>query len=88
MIAGDIEGAVQEFTYGQRKVFREIFTITEATLEQLAVDMQDIELIYQKNDTAKYRIRREVVFDGVPETVTFYIYFQREVDGIWRIRDF
>ena len=77
MIAGNIEEAVQEFTYGQRDVFRDIFPIVESQLSQMATEMQDIQLIYQKNDTAEYRIRRDVIFNGSPETITFYIYFQR-----------
>ena len=88
MIAGNIDGAVHEFTYGQRQVFQEIFTIAQDRLPQIALDMQGIELIHQKNDTAEYRINRDVIYKGSPETITFYIYFQREADGIWRIRDF
>jgi hypothetical protein len=88
MVAGDIDGAVQEFTFGQQQTFRDIFTITEDQLAQMALDMQEIELIYQKNDTAEYRIRRAVLFKGSPETITFYIYFLKGADGIWRIRDF
>jgi hypothetical protein len=88
MTAGSIEGAVQEFTFGQREIFQEIFTITAYRLAQIALDMQPIEMIYQKNDTAEYRIRKDIIFKGTPETVTSYIYFQRERDGIWRIRDF
>jgi hypothetical protein len=88
IMAGGIEGAVQEFTFGQQQIFREIFTITKDKLAQMALDMQDIELIYQKNDTSEYRIKRDVIFKGSPETITFYIYFQRGADGIWRIRDF
>ena len=88
LIAGDSAGALEEFTFGQRELFQEIFTAAEGDLAQMALDMQDIELIYQKNDTAKYRIKKEMVINEVTELITFYIYFQRERDGIWRIRDF
>ncbi|MCI5207552.1 MAG: hypothetical protein D3910_01885 [Candidatus Electrothrix sp. ATG2] len=88
LINGDSAGALEEFTLGQRELFQEIFTAAEGDLAQMALDMQDIELIYQKNDTAEYRIRRDIIFKESPKTVTFYIYFQRERDGIWRIRDF
>ncbi|MFH7320184.1 fibronectin type III domain-containing protein [Desulfurivibrio sp. D14AmB] len=88
LIAGDIDTAVEHFSLWQQDTFREIFTIMKAELPQIAQEMQDIEMIHQKNNTAEYRIRREVVFRGEPEIVTFYIYFEKGVDGIWRIRDF
>ena len=88
MSTGDVQAAVQHFDYAQQSVFQEIFTITQADMAQMAADMQPIELIYQQNNTAEYRINRDIVFKGNPETVAFYIYFQRGADGIWRIWDF
>ncbi|MCW5203872.1 hypothetical protein VU12_13155 [Desulfobulbus sp. US4] len=89
LIAGDAEKALGYFTYGQRRVFQEIFSSAgKEGLAHMARDMQDIELISQKNDTAKYRIRKEMNFKGKTETITSHIYFQKERDGIWRIRDF
>jgi hypothetical protein len=88
LISGDTTEALEEFTFGQRELFQEIFTAAEGNLAQIALDMQDVELVYQKNDTAKYRIKKEMVINEVTELITFYIYFQRERDGIWRIRDF
>jgi hypothetical protein len=88
MSAQDIEGAIGYFTYGQRDTFREIYTLAQDKLAEIALNMQNIELIYQLNDTAEYRIYRDIIFNGQPETVAFYIYFQREGDGIWRIRDY
>ena len=88
LVAGNVEEAVEYFTLHQQQVFREIFTVTQDNLAQMAIEMQEIELVYQKNETAEYRIKRDVMFNGVPETITFYIYFQKGADGIWRIRDF
>jgi hypothetical protein len=88
MIAGDIEDAVGYFSWWQQETFREILTILGGQMSQIGQDMQNIEMIHQKNNTAEYRIRREVIFNGAPETITFYIYFERDFDGIWRIRDF
>jgi len=50
--------------------------------------MQNIELIYLKEDIAKYRIRREQVFEGQTRTITYYIYFTKNRDGIWQIEQF
>ncbi|HID70809.1 MAG TPA: hypothetical protein EYP35_10240 [Desulfobacterales bacterium] len=88
LIAEDIEQAVQQFTYGQQEIFREIFTVMQSQMGQIALDMQEIEFVYQKNDTAEYRIQRNIQLNGQTETVTYYIYFDQEGDGLWRIRDF
>ena len=88
MIAGDVDLAVEQFIHGQREVFREIFTALQSHTEQMALEMQDIEFVYQKSTTAEYRIHRDIQHNGQNETVTYYIYFDREGDGLWRIRDF
>ena len=88
MVAGDIDAAVKLFTPAQQQTFRKIFTLKMDSLAQIANGMQDIEMIYQKNNTAEYRIKKEMLFKGVLETITFNIYFDQGVDGIWRIRDF
>lgn len=88
MAAGNIEEAVNYFTYSQRQTFTELYTLVHTELPRIAADMQGIELIYQKNDTAEYRLNKDVNFNGSPMTVSFYVYFQKEADGIWRIRDY
>ena len=88
MIAGDIEGAVSYFAFGQQETCRQVYGLVEQELPQIATDMQPIEIIYQKNNRAEYRLRKDIVFKGEPVTVTFYVYFQREPDGIWRIWDY
>jgi hypothetical protein len=88
MTAGDIEGAVGFFAHAQRDTFRQVYGLVEQTLPQIATDMLSIQMIYQTNDRAEYRLRKDIVFNGEPVTVTFYVYFQRESSGIWRIWDY
>lgn len=88
MIADDVEKAVSYFTEGQQETFRDIYTKALPQLPQIAAEMQEIEMIYQKNDTAEYRLKKDIVWKGNPTTVTFYVYFQKDSDGIWRIRDY
>jgi len=88
MRAGDIEGAVSYFAYDQQETFRQIYTLVAGELAQIATDMQSIEMIYQKNDVAEYRLRKDIIFKGEPLSATFYVYFQKEPDGIWRIWDY
>ncbi|MDH4319588.1 MAG: hypothetical protein OEV64_14465, partial [Desulfobulbaceae bacterium] len=82
------EGAVGYFAYDQRETFRRIYTLVAGELAQIATDMQPIEMIYQKNDVAEYRLRKDIIFKGEPLSATFYVYFQKEPDGIWRIWDY
>jgi len=50
--------------------------------------MQTIELIYLKEAIAKYRIIRQQVFEGQMATITYYIYFTKNPEGIWQIEQF
>ena len=88
MIEGDIEKAVSYFVEDRKDIFREIYTQAQSTLAEIAMGMQDIELVYLRNDTAKYRLRKDIIFKDEAVTVTFDVYFQRGRDGIWRIRDY
>ncbi len=88
LINGDFQTAVLQFTHGSRAIFEQLFAALQGNASQMAQAMQPIELVYQKNATAEYRISRDIQFNGQAETVVFYIYFDREGDGIWRIRDF
>jgi len=55
---------------------------------QIINDMQDIELIYAKEGIAKYRINRDQMIAGTPTTITYYIYFMVDPNGIWKIDQF
>jgi len=88
LAAGDIEGGVSSFNEGVREKYRSSFTRLGDRLPSVASAMQDIELVYVKGDIAKYRISRVQIFEGQPVTVAYYIYFNRNADGIWKIEQF
>lgn len=50
--------------------------------------MAEIELVYVKDSIAKYRIRRMQVFESQMREITYYIYFTKDVDGLWKIEQF
>jgi len=88
---GDVEESLNQFTDQSKEKYREIFNVLGEELPDLAQEMQDgnqIQLIYIKDDVAKYRIRREEVINGQPETITYYIYFARDENGLWKIDKF
>jgi hypothetical protein len=52
---------------------------------QIVEDMQDIELIYIEGSVAKYRIRKNELYGGEMLTITYYLYFIIDEDGLWKI---
>lgn len=85
---GDIEGALIFFTEDSKEKYRKAFTLLQDDVSDLSIDMQDVELIYLKGEIAKYRIRREQLFNGQLLTITYYIYLTKNNAGIWQIEQF
>ncbi len=88
MAAGNVDAAASVFTTGSREKYREGFEELSESLQQIAEDMADIEMIYVHDDVAKYRIRRPMEIDGEITDITFYIYFRIDIDGLWRLEQF
>ncbi len=85
LFLGDITGALQSFLDASKPTYLSIFNSLADRLPQLVTEMQDIEMIYLKDGVAKYRINRAHDIGGSPATVTYYIYFVLDKDGLWRI---
>jgi hypothetical protein len=88
LIQGDTDGALSYFIFGSREKYRNAFTVLQNTIGAIASNMQRIELIYVKENIAKYRIRRDQTISGQMETITYYIYFRKSKTGIWQIEQF
>ncbi len=82
---GNVEGAVQHFSETSREKYRTAFNSLSGSLSQIASDMGNIELIYSSNSVAKYRMYRPHDINGEIVDITYYIYFQIDSDGLWRI---
>jgi len=82
--SGDITITLTYFAEGSQERYKGIFTALQSNLAEIAANMQEIGLIYIKDGMAKYRIRRQ---EEAGE-ITYYIYFQLDKDGLWRIRQF
>lgn len=85
---GDVEKALEYFHNGSQGKYKEIFQLLSNELPTIIANMQEIQLIYIKGDIAKYRIRREQEINGVLQTITYYIYFVRDENGLWKIESF
>ncbi len=85
LITGDIEGGLSYHTEGSKNRYRNTLSFLAAELPSLVSQMQDIELIYFRERTAKYRINRIHDIDGESINITYYIYFIKDHNGLWRI---
>ncbi len=82
--AGDVNGALEDFTGDSRETYYQLFNLLRNKLGTIAGDLQPIQKIYVKDETAKYRIRR---MKGDRE-ITSYIYFFKDEKGNWKIKSF
>lgn len=84
LLSANIDKTLRFFTDGSKERYKGIFETLKNQISSLATEMGPIQLIYVKDGVAKYRIRKN---DSNGE-VTYYIYFEADQDGIWKISQF
>jgi hypothetical protein len=84
MIAADVHTAASYFITGKQEQYAGIFAALGGSLSQIAQNMQTISMIYVLKDVAKFRIRR-LETEG---EITYYIYFVKDENGLWKIQQF
>lgn len=82
---GDIEGALSYFAEDYQQLYRNLFTNLSAQMPQVAQDMAEIQLVSVKDNTAKYRIKKDKSYADQTITVTYHIYFAKDASGMWKI---
>jgi hypothetical protein len=85
LASGNIESAVNFFDEESKEHYKDIFTTIAGRLSQLVQEMQDIQIITDSGKDAKYRIRRNELYNGQSLTVTYYIYWGIDQNGLWKI---
>ena len=85
---GDIGQTLVFFSQGSKDRYRQIFEAIQDSLNAEAEGLQDIILVSFLGTTAKYRIQRDVSINGQVQTMTYWVYFIQDTDGIWRIKQF
>jgi YVTN family beta-propeller protein len=85
LVKQDIAKALNYYLDESKQLYEGIYTAFYDQLPQIAQEMQDIQLIYVKNNTAKYRLKENELYGGKTETITYYIYFVVDKDGLWKI---
>lgn len=85
MISGNIDQAASFFDEDTKANYLEIFDANKDQLPQIVADMHDIEPVYFQDGDAQFRIKRKETLAGTEYDITYYIYFVRGDDGVWRI---
>jgi PKD repeat protein len=88
LASNDINGALSHFTEESKQLYSDIFTALQTQLPQIVQEMQDIQLVYMKNGFAKYRMSKNESYGGQMFTITYYIYFAVDTNGVWKIYRF
>lgn len=88
MAAGDIPASVELFSDDTQSLYEEICTAFYDRLPSIAAAMQPIKLVSVEDNVAKYRIRKNEIYNGDSLTVTYYIYFVQDDLGVWKIHRF
>jgi YVTN family beta-propeller protein len=81
----NISQALNYHTEESRATYNAIYTALGSQLPQDIQAMQEIQMVYSQDNIAKYRIRKNETYGGNPMTITYYIYFVKDNNGIWTI---
>ena len=82
--AGDIDGALKYITYSSRWRYKKQFTSVEDKLPEIASKIRRIEPVYIKDFEAKYRAR----IGNPDDEYTHYVWFRKDIFGLWKIEKF
>lgn len=88
LINDDITGAITHFYESSRGDYEEIFNTLSSDISEIASTMREIELIYSEGRITKYRIKKQEQVQGQNYDMTYYIYFIKDHNGMWRIESF
>jgi hypothetical protein len=84
----DVEGALKNISDLKTDEYREIFTLIQDQLPQMANDMSELELISMRGGLAKYIIKRNELIDGQQYEIAYFVYFSPDPFGNWTIDEF
>ncbi|HID70429.1 MAG TPA: hypothetical protein EYP35_08225 [Desulfobacterales bacterium] len=88
LMAGDFDGALEYHHEVTQERYAAIYNALGSDLPMLVQQMQEISPIYFEESRAKYRIRQDHDVEGQTVTITYYIYFSQDENGIWKIEKY
>jgi hypothetical protein len=85
LTTGDIETAVTYFSANRRDAYNEVFQAARDQIASILPDSQNIEIVKICDGKARYIADIEIDVNGQPMTVSSYIIFELDKDGLWSI---
>jgi hypothetical protein len=85
LAANNVSNAISFFNEPSQGKYQEIFQELSGSLPGIAADMEPIELDYAQQDVAEYRITRMEDIGGQPQEISYFIYFVKDKDGLWKL---
>ncbi|MDT8317390.1 MAG: hypothetical protein RQ824_05300 [bacterium] len=71
----------------QQKYSR-VFNNLKERLPAIAESMSEVHMDYMRGDTAEYSVSRLENVSGEMKEITYFIYFVKDNNGLWRIESF
>jgi len=84
----DIPGGLVNLLPTSQEKYQAVFTPLASQLPTIFASLPSPEFLGLKGNVAQYRVTREQTWDGVLETIAYYVWFTRDEDGVWRIEKF
>lgn len=85
LASNNVANAVSFFNEPSQSKYQAIFQELSGSLAGIAANMEPIELDYAHQDIAEYQISRSEDIDGQLQEITYFIYFVRDKDGLWKL---
>ncbi len=85
---GNIEGGLKYICTESMDDYRNALQFLGDGIPAIFSSMQEVSLLYVRNGVAKYRIRQYEVINSSSVEISYYIYFERDTDGVIRIDGF
>ena len=83
--SSNITQALKYYSSFSNEKYNTIFSAISDQLPAIAADMQNIQMINVDDIIAKYRIVRMDMFNGQTLPITYYVYFIKDINGLWKI---
>jgi hypothetical protein len=86
--AQDIGGSQKYFLPHSRNKYGAIHEALKSKLPRMYSEFPQPQLIKIREGQAQYRITRKEEWEGEMKNITYYIWFNRDTDGLWKIYQF
>ncbi len=84
--ARGIESALAHFLPESQEKYRRVFTGLAGQLPAIYASLPAPELVKVEGHLAQYRLRRTQLWEGQPRVLTYYLWYARDAQGLWKVQ--